>query len=187
MERKKLLKVRNDTAKGIRTPQIYLFVAIRILSTCLYTSLFVYRVFSPSTVAVPGLCQWCNHVLSPTVTQLQHIPIDVGSPIVSCSAADPYVVIKSRDGVIMLVTLKTDLFIESPRLIVSRPQLSSQVTCLAYSLSRVCESCLFGCQLMLRCPCNFPRSRRGGSVWLSVCARSSNTIASIDWIFLRLK
>ncbi|KAI0216603.1 Cleavage and polyadenylation specificity factor subunit 1 [Lamellibrachia satsuma] len=69
------------------------------------------------------------------VTQLQHIPIDVGSPIVSCSAADPYILIKSREGVIMLVTLKTDLFVESPRLIVTRPQLSSQ--------SRVSTFCVY--------------------------------------------
>ncbi|KAK7874284.1 hypothetical protein R5R35_007770 [Gryllus longicercus] len=38
--------------------------------------------------------------------QIQHIPLDLGSPIVHASAADPHVVILSEDGQVILLTLR---------------------------------------------------------------------------------
>ena len=57
-----------------------------------------------------------------SVKQLQHIPIDVGSPIMCCSNADPYVLIMSEEGLVMVLTLK-DEYATGPRLVVSRPQI----------------------------------------------------------------
>ncbi|KAK3924905.1 Cleavage and polyadenylation specificity factor subunit 1 [Frankliniella fusca] len=38
--------------------------------------------------------------------QLQHIPLDLGSPVTFASSADPYVVILTEDGQVMLLTLR---------------------------------------------------------------------------------
>lgn len=38
--------------------------------------------------------------------QIQHIPLDLGYSIVHASSADPYVVILSEDGQVILLTLK---------------------------------------------------------------------------------
>lgn len=57
------------------------------------------------------------------VNQLQHIPIDIGAPIVVASIADPYLVIMSEEGHIMLLTLKDDAYGSGVRLAVTRPQL----------------------------------------------------------------
>ena len=56
--------------------------------------------------------------------QLQFIPIDFGCPIITCTAADPYVLVLSERGQVMLLTLKPDPIGKSVRLACSRPQLS---------------------------------------------------------------
>ncbi|KAJ8302607.1 hypothetical protein KUTeg_019003 [Tegillarca granosa] len=56
------------------------------------------------------------------VTQLQHIPIDVGSPLIHCSLSDPYIVLLSQDGQIVLLTLKPD-FASNVRLVIHRPSI----------------------------------------------------------------
>ncbi|UYV82374.1 CPSF1 [Cordylochernes scorpioides] len=68
--------------------------------------------------------------------QLQHIPLDVGSPIVWASVADPYAVLLSEDGMIIQLTLKMDASGTSARLALTRPQLS-------VSKSRVLTLCLY--------------------------------------------
>ena len=65
------------------------------------------------------------------VNQVQHIPIDVGSPIVACSIADPYVVIISQEGHIMLLTLRQDSFGSGVRLAVARPQMQQKAKAVA--------------------------------------------------------
>jgi cleavage and polyadenylation specificity factor subunit 1 len=56
------------------------------------------------------------------VEQVQHIPLDLGSPIVHASSADPHVVILSEDGQVILLTLKESR--GQGRLSVTRPTLS---------------------------------------------------------------
>ena len=54
-----------------------------------------------------------------SVQQLQHIPIEMGSPIMQCSVADPYVLIMSDEGQLMMLTLKQDA--QGGRLVLSKP------------------------------------------------------------------
>lgn len=58
------------------------------------------------------------------VQQLQHIPIEMGSPIVQCSVADPYVLIMSEEGQLMMLVLKTDS--QGSRLVLSKPLIASK-------------------------------------------------------------
>ena len=55
------------------------------------------------------------------IKELQHLPIDVGSPICSASLADPYVILLSENGVVLFLCLKIDD--EETRLMLSRPEL----------------------------------------------------------------
>jgi len=66
------------------------------------------------------------------VKQLQHIPLDVGSPISSCSVADPYVAVMSEDNQVIMLILKPDTHGTGARLIVTKPplQLSPRITTL---------------------------------------------------------
>uniref|UniRef100_A0A4W5QAZ0 Cleavage and polyadenylation specificity factor subunit 1 n=1 Tax=Hucho hucho TaxID=62062 RepID=A0A4W5QAZ0_9TELE len=61
------------------------------------------------------------------VTQLHFIPVDLGSPIVQCSVADPYVVIMTADGVVTMFVLKTDSYMgKTHRLALQKPQMAAQ-------------------------------------------------------------
>lgn len=58
------------------------------------------------------------------VTQLHFIPVDLGSPIVHCSVADPYVVIMTAEGVVTMFVLKTDSYMgKTHRLALQKPQI----------------------------------------------------------------
>lgn len=52
--------------------------------------------------------------------QIQHIPVDVGSPLVAASLADPYLAVLSESGTLMIFTLVT-LRGYQPRLTPSKP------------------------------------------------------------------
>lgn len=59
-----------------------------------------------------------------SVTQLHFIPVDLGSPIVHCSVADPYVVIMTAEGVVTMFALKTDSYMgKTHRLALQKPQI----------------------------------------------------------------
>uniref|UniRef100_A0A6Q2WPE1 Cleavage and polyadenylation specificity factor subunit 1 n=1 Tax=Esox lucius TaxID=8010 RepID=A0A6Q2WPE1_ESOLU len=61
------------------------------------------------------------------VTQLHFIPVDLGSPIVQCSVADPYVVIMTADGVVTMFVLKTDSYMgKTHRLALQKPHIPTQ-------------------------------------------------------------
>uniref|UniRef100_A0A3Q2QV95 Cleavage and polyadenylation specificity factor subunit 1 n=1 Tax=Fundulus heteroclitus TaxID=8078 RepID=A0A3Q2QV95_FUNHE len=61
------------------------------------------------------------------VKQLHFIPVDLGSPIVHCSVADPYVVIMTAEGVVTMFVLKTDSYMgKTHRLALQKPQISTQ-------------------------------------------------------------
>nr|XP_061808605.1 cleavage and polyadenylation specificity factor subunit 1 [Nerophis lumbriciformis] len=61
------------------------------------------------------------------VSQLHFIPVDLGSPIVHCSVADPYVVIMTAEGVVTMFLLKTDSYMgKTQRLSLRKPQISTQ-------------------------------------------------------------
>lgn len=70
------------------------------------------------------------------VTQLHFIPVDLGSPIVHCSVADPYVVIMTAEGVVTMFVLKSDSYMgKSHRLALQKPQIHTQsrvITLCAY-------------------------------------------------------
>lgn len=44
------------------------------------------------------------------MNQLHFIPVDLGSPIVQCAVADPYVVIMSSEGHVTMFLLKSDSY-----------------------------------------------------------------------------
>ncbi|XP_014854007.1 PREDICTED: cleavage and polyadenylation specificity factor subunit 1 [Poecilia mexicana] len=61
------------------------------------------------------------------VKQLHFIPVDLGSPIVHCSVADPYVVIMTAEGVVTMFVLKNDSYMgKTHRLALQKPQISTQ-------------------------------------------------------------
>lgn len=55
--------------------------------------------------------------------QIQHIPLDIGSPIVHTSSADPYVALLSEDGQVILLTLRESR--GQGRLSVFKPNISA--------------------------------------------------------------
>lgn len=60
------------------------------------------------------------------MTQLHFIPVDLGSPIVHCSVADPYVVIMTAEGVVTMFVLKTDSYAgKTHRLALQKPHIPS--------------------------------------------------------------
>lgn len=58
------------------------------------------------------------------VQQLQHIPIEMGSPIVQCTVADPYILIMSDEGIIMMLILKIEA--TAARLVLSKPPIPNK-------------------------------------------------------------
>ncbi|CAG5135896.1 unnamed protein product, partial [Candidula unifasciata] len=50
------------------------------------------------------------------IKQIQHIPVDLGSSIQSCSVCDPYVVILGAEGQMMMFVLKDDSLVGEARL-----------------------------------------------------------------------
>ncbi|KAG7458164.1 hypothetical protein MATL_G00235230 [Megalops atlanticus] len=70
------------------------------------------------------------------VTQLHFIPVDLGSLVVQCSVADPYVVIMTAEGVVTMFVLKSDSYMgKTHRLALQKPQLHTQsrvITLCAY-------------------------------------------------------
>jgi len=71
-------------------------------------------------------------VVHVAVTMLQHIPLD-GSAVVTCSVADPHIVLLTEDGHVLLVMFKVDPLGTGARLTLFRPNDSqvmiSQSTC----------------------------------------------------------
>lgn len=58
------------------------------------------------------------------MNQLHFIPVDLGSPIVHCAVADPYVVIMSAEGQVTMFVLKSDTYGgRTHRLTLQKPQL----------------------------------------------------------------
>ncbi|XP_037549569.1 cleavage and polyadenylation specificity factor subunit 1 [Nematolebias whitei] len=61
------------------------------------------------------------------VKQLHFIPMDLGSPIVHCSVADPYVIIMTAEGAVTMFVLKSDSYMgKTHRLSLQKPQISTQ-------------------------------------------------------------
>jgi len=55
--------------------------------------------------------------------------VDLGSPIVHCSVADPFVVIMTADGVVTMFALKTDTYMgKTHRLALQKPQIPTVST-----------------------------------------------------------
>ncbi|KAG7260639.1 hypothetical protein CRUP_007797 [Coryphaenoides rupestris] len=70
------------------------------------------------------------------IIQLHFIPVDLGSPIVHCSVADPHVVIMTADGAVTMFVLKSDSYLgKTHRLALQKPHISTQ--------SRVISLCAY--------------------------------------------
>ncbi|XP_005092153.1 cleavage and polyadenylation specificity factor subunit 1 [Aplysia californica] len=54
------------------------------------------------------------------IKQIQHIPVDLGSSIQSCSVCDPHVVVMGVEGQIMMFTLRDDRLVGGARLSASK-------------------------------------------------------------------
>ncbi|KAJ6661478.1 hypothetical protein lerEdw1_014387 [Lerista edwardsae] len=71
------------------------------------------------------------------VNQLHFIPVDLGSPIVHCALADPYVVIMSAEGQVTMFVLKSDTYGgRTHRLTLQKPQLHHQSKVIALCVYR---------------------------------------------------
>ncbi|KAK3856715.1 hypothetical protein Pcinc_036978 [Petrolisthes cinctipes] len=68
--------------------------------------------------------------------QIQHIPVDVGSPLVAASLADPYLAVLSESGTLMIFTLVAPRGFQ-PRLTTSKPI----NTCMNTPLQTICAYC----------------------------------------------
>lgn len=69
------------------------------------------------------ISSWSS-LISSQVTQLHFVPVDLGSPIVQCAVADPYVVIMTAEGVVTMFVLKNDSYMgKTHRLALQKPQL----------------------------------------------------------------
>ncbi|XP_041105203.1 cleavage and polyadenylation specificity factor subunit 1 [Polyodon spathula] len=70
------------------------------------------------------------------VNQLHFIPVDLGSPIVHCAVADPYVVIMTAEGQVTMFVLKSDSYVgKTHRLALQKPHIHTQsrvITLCAY-------------------------------------------------------
>ncbi|XP_031803231.1 cleavage and polyadenylation specificity factor subunit 1 [Sarcophilus harrisii] len=71
------------------------------------------------------------------VNQLHFIPVDLGSPIVQCAVADPYVVIMSAEGHVTMFLLKSDSYGgRNHRLALHKPPLHHQSKVIALCVYR---------------------------------------------------
>uniref|UniRef100_A0A3Q2YAZ5 Cleavage and polyadenylation specificity factor subunit 1 n=1 Tax=Hippocampus comes TaxID=109280 RepID=A0A3Q2YAZ5_HIPCM len=86
------------------------------------------------------------------VTQLHFIPVDLGTPIVHCSVADPYVVIMTADGVVTMFVLKTDSYMgKTQRLSLRKPQIPTQSRVIALCAYRDVSG-MFTTENRVSCP-----------------------------------
>lgn len=71
------------------------------------------------------------------VNQLHFVPVDLGSPIVHCSVADPYVVMLSAEGQITMLVLKSDSYGgKTHRLTMQKPPIQAQSKVIALCVYR---------------------------------------------------
>ncbi|XP_061123445.1 cleavage and polyadenylation specificity factor subunit 1 [Syngnathus typhle] len=86
------------------------------------------------------------------VTQLHFIPVDLGTPIVHCSVADPFVVIMTADGMVTMFVLKTDSYMgKTQRLSLRKPQIPTQSRVIALCAYRDVSG-MFTTENKVSCP-----------------------------------
>nr|XP_057903484.1 cleavage and polyadenylation specificity factor subunit 1 isoform X2 [Doryrhamphus excisus]XP_057903485.1 cleavage and polyadenylation specificity factor subunit 1 isoform X2 [Doryrhamphus excisus]XP_057903486.1 cleavage and polyadenylation specificity factor subunit 1 isoform X2 [Doryrhamphus excisus] len=86
------------------------------------------------------------------VTQLHFIPVDLGSPIVHCSVADPFVVIMTAEGAVTMFVLKTDSYMgKTQRLSLQKPQIVMQPRVIALCAYRDVSG-MFTTENRVSCP-----------------------------------
>jgi cleavage and polyadenylation specificity factor subunit 1 len=67
---------------------------------------------------------------------LQHIPIDLGSPIIHASSADPYLVLLCQDGQLVHMVLKEGRILSGARLVVTKSNISFKIRTVALCVYR---------------------------------------------------
>ena len=70
------------------------------------------------------VCAYSVRLLDGT-HELQHVPLDLGSPISFASLADPHVVLMTTNGRVVLLHLKIELQKGTARLVIAKPDLST--------------------------------------------------------------
>ncbi|XP_061520798.1 cleavage and polyadenylation specificity factor subunit 1 [Phycodurus eques] len=110
------------------------------------------------------------------VTQLHFIPVDLGTPIVYCSVADPYVVIMTADGQVTMFVLKTDSYMgKTQRLSLRKPQISTQSRVIALCAYRDVSG-MFTTENRVSCPVVGDTSIRSMSEVETVIQDLSNVV-----------
>ncbi|XP_061615822.1 cleavage and polyadenylation specificity factor subunit 1 [Phyllopteryx taeniolatus] len=110
------------------------------------------------------------------VTQLHFIPVDLGTPIVYCSVADPYVVIMTADGQVTMFVLKTDSYMgKTQRLSLRKPQISTQSRVIALCAYRDVSG-MFTTENRVSCPVVGDTSIRSMSEVETVIQDLSNAV-----------
>ncbi|XP_061671474.1 cleavage and polyadenylation specificity factor subunit 1 isoform X2 [Syngnathoides biaculeatus] len=110
------------------------------------------------------------------VTQLHFIPVDLGTPIVYCSVADPYVVIMTADGQVTMFVLKTDSYMgKTQRLSLRKPQISTQSRVIALCAYRDVSG-MFTTENRVSCPVVEDTNIRGVSEAETVIQDLSNAV-----------
>ncbi|XP_061753334.1 cleavage and polyadenylation specificity factor subunit 1 isoform X2 [Nerophis ophidion] len=86
------------------------------------------------------------------VTQLHFIPVDLGSPIVHCSVADPFLVIMTAEGGVTMFVLKTDSYMgKTQRLSLQKPLITMQPRVIALCAYRDVSG-MFTTENRVSCP-----------------------------------
>nr|XP_053638163.1 cleavage and polyadenylation specificity factor subunit 1-like [Cherax quadricarinatus] len=67
--------------------------------------------------------------------QIQHVPVDVGAPLVAATLADPYLAVLAKDGTLMIFTLVTTRLLP-PKLTTSKPINTGK-----YPMQTICAYC----------------------------------------------
>ncbi|XP_026156470.1 cleavage and polyadenylation specificity factor subunit 1 [Mastacembelus armatus] len=110
------------------------------------------------------------------VTQLHFIPVDLGSPIVHCSVADPYVVIMTAEGVVTMFALKTDSYMgKTHRLALQKPQIPTQARMIALCAYRDVSG-IFTTENKVSCSVKEDTIIRGHSEAETIIQDLSNTV-----------
>uniref|UniRef100_A0A7N8Y8V1 Cleavage and polyadenylation specificity factor subunit 1 n=1 Tax=Mastacembelus armatus TaxID=205130 RepID=A0A7N8Y8V1_9TELE len=107
---------------------------------------------------------------------LHFIPVDLGSPIVHCSVADPYVVIMTAEGVVTMFALKTDSYMgKTHRLALQKPQIPTQARMIALCAYRDVSG-IFTTENKVSCSVKEDTIIRGHSEAETIIQDLSNTV-----------
>lgn len=103
-------------------------------------------------------------------SQIQHVPVDVGCPLVAATLADPYLAVLAEDGTLMLFTLVTSRTLP-PKLTTAKPFNPDVSICFIwfYSVFAYRYFCLMHGYLLYVCTCVRLSEWVSECVWVCIC------------------